>query len=178
MASSPTIAVFSGIVGAHANRAQVFAQAGSFFARKGAHLVAVEGVAGLPLTTLSAARTAHGHIEIVVSPRFEVPKALAEVTVTRAVTLDERMALLRQKADVIAVLPGALPLANDLYQSSLRNPGAPPVILLNHENAFEVLRGFVVDVLVHNHPNPDRVMQVADSLDDMWNRIQRLLAQN
>ncbi|MCB1516028.1 MAG: hypothetical protein KDJ19_00190 [Hyphomicrobiaceae bacterium] len=174
MARSPTIAVFSGIGGAHASRAQVFAQAGSFLAKKGARLMAVEGVAGLPLTTLSAARSASAEIEIVVSDVFQVPKALSEASVIRSANLEDRMRIMRERADAIAVLPGALALANDLYRATLMEPGVPPVILLNHDNAFEVLRGFVVDVFTHNHPNPDRVMQVADSLEDMWNRIQRL----
>lgn len=174
MAKSPTIAVFSGIGGAHASRAQVFAQAGTFLAKKGVRLVAVEGVGGLPLTTLSAARSASAEIEIIVSDTFQVPKALSEAGVTRSAKLEDRMRIMRERADVIAVLPGALALANDLYRATLTEPNVPPVILLNHDNAFEVLRGFVVDVFTHDHPDPDRVMQVADNLDDLWNRIQRL----
>lgn len=174
-ATQKTIAIFGGGRAQNdANRSLILTQAGTFFAKKNAKLVCMQGEGGLPMVALGAARAAGGDIEIIVADDFEIPKALGEVKITRENDIAMRYKLTSQKVQAIVALPGGLSLANDLFQISMNQTTACPTILLNHENAFEVLRGFFADVLVHDHPNAEGAMQVADSLDDVWNRVTRL----
>lgn len=170
----PIIAIFGGgRVQNDASRSLILTQAGTFFAKKNVKLVCMQGRGGLPMVALGAARAAGGDIEIIVAEDFDVPKALAEVNVTRESDLETRYSMTAEKVQAIVALPGGLSLANDLFQISMNRARSSPTILLNHENAFEVLRGFFADVLVHNHPNAEGALQVADSLDDVWNRVIR-----
>jgi hypothetical protein len=38
-----------------------------------------------------------------------------------------------------------------------------------------VLRGYAADVVSHSVPHHERLMQFSDSIEDLWNRVARLI---
>ena len=46
--------------------------------------------------------------------------------------------------------------------------------MLNRHKAFEVMRGYAVDVLSPGLPGYDKAIQFADTVEDLWSRISRL----
>ena len=74
-------------------------------------------------------------------------------------------------------------MGNKVYETiiprNVRISEAPsygkPVLLYNRNNAFEVLRGYVADVVSHSVRRHDRLIQFSDSIEDLWNRISRLV---
>ena len=49
--------------------------------------------------------------------------------------------------------------------------------LLNRNRAYEVLRGYAMDVVSHSLTNSDRLVLFADTVEDLWARLDRALAQ-
>ena len=46
-----------------------------------------------------------------------------------------------------------------------------PVVLLNRNRAFEVMRGMSQDVLSHSVKQYDRMAVFTDNIEDLWNRV-------
>jgi hypothetical protein len=77
-------------------------------------------------------------------------------------------------ADGFIGLPGSLASAASLYGvwvAAGAAGGRKPVVLLNRNRAFEVMRGFTADVVSHSVRGHDRVIQFTDSIEDLWNRV-------
>ena len=90
----------------------------------------------------------------------------------------ERMARVAALADAFIGLPGSLASISSLYLIWTKAGGGgsgKPVVLYNRNNAFEVLRGYAADVLSHSIRHHDRIVQFADSVEDLWNRANRLV---
>ncbi|UXN73497.1 hypothetical protein N8D56_21985 [Devosia sp. A8/3-2] len=49
------------------------------------------------------------------------------------------------------------------------------MVMLNRHKAYEVMRGYAADVLSPGLPAHDRVVQFADSVEDLWSRVSRLV---
>jgi hypothetical protein len=47
--------------------------------------------------------------------------------------------------------------------------------MLNRHRAFEVMRGYAADVLSPGLPGFEKSIQFADTVDDLWNRVSRLI---
>jgi len=65
----------------------------------------------------------------------------------------------------------------DFYPLVAGGPTAgKPIVFYNRNNAFEVLRGYIADVVAHSVPHHERLVQFSDSIEDLWNRVNRLVA--
>jgi hypothetical protein len=81
---------------------------------------------------------------------------------------------------VFVGLPGSLASASELYKTWVRAGGGAsgkPVVLLNRNRAFEVMRGLAADVLSHSVKRQDRMMVFTDNVEDLWNRVAWALAE-
>lgn len=176
----PTLAVFASDKGpGDAERASIMSQAGTYFARKGARIVCLAEGRSVAIPLVTSARAVGGEIVVVGDEGFSLPRALSGVPLELFADQEARLARVGVLADAFVGLPGSLASISSLYLSWLRTgggAGGKPVVLYNRNNAFEVLRGFAADVLSHSVPHHDRLIQFSDSIEDLWNRIVRLLA--
>jgi predicted Rossmann-fold nucleotide-binding protein len=174
-ASRPTIAVFASDRGpGDPERASIMSQAGGLIARHGARIVSLaqEGALAVPLIT--SARAAGGDVLIVADDSVPLPEAMANVAIERYAEGEERLRRVATMADIFVGLPGSLQSAGDLYTCWVRagaGGSGKPVVLLNRNRAFEVMRGMAADVLSHSVRRHDRMVVFTESVEDLWNKI-------
>ena len=177
----PVLGVFASDFGpGDAERATIMSQAGSFLARKGAKLVclAEDGVVPVPLVT--SARTAGGEVVVIADAAYEEPSAFAGVKVEHLPAATDRVTRLATLAHLYVALPGSLASATSLFRTWVKGgSGAArkPVIFLDRNGAFKVLRGYAGDVLSNSLKGQDRYVQFADSVEDIWNKVNWLVDQ-
>jgi predicted Rossmann-fold nucleotide-binding protein len=164
-----------------AERSSIMQQAGTYFAGHGAQLIylAEGNTIGAPLIT--AARAAGGDVLLIADMDYTPPSALSDIEVERIADPDARLKRVAELADAFVGLPGSLATTAALYQSWLAAGGGEsgkPVVLLNRRGAFEILRGWSVDILAHGLSEPERIMQFSDTIEDLWTRVNRMLAAN
>ena len=176
----PTLAVFVAESGpGDAERASIMSQVGSLIARRGARIVSLAQGNAVAVPLITSARAIGGEVLIVGDDTVRLPAALSNVAIERLADREERLKRVAQLADVFVGLPGSLASAGDLYTCWVRaggGGGGKPVVLLNRNRAFEVVRGLAADVLSHVHKY-DRYVVFADSVDDLWNKIAHALAE-
>lgn len=179
--AAPIVAVFASDRGpGDPERASIMSQAGSYFARRGARLVCLAENGIIPVPLITAARTAGGSVEIVADATIVLPPALADVTITVLPERAERMARVAQLAEAYVALPGSLASASALFgtwAAAKAQGRTPPVVMLNRHKAYEVMRGYAADVLSPGLPGYDRAVQFADSIEDLWARLSRLVTE-
>lgn len=177
----PTLAVFASDRGPGSpERASIMSQAGTYFARRGAAILCLEQNNLIPVPLITSARAARGQVTIVAAPAFNPPRALSSVPIERIADPEERLSYLGRHAHGFVGLPGSLASVAALYGSWVRAGGAEsrkPVVFVNRNNAFEVIRGFAADVLSHSVSHSERLMQFADSVEDAWARLARLIGE-
>lgn len=170
-----TLAIFASDKGpGDAERASVMTQTGAYLAKRGAKLICLSDGDALPVPMITSARAAGGQVEVFSDKAFQLPSALKDIGQTRIVDRQERLAQFALAADCFVGLPGSLASITNLFFTTLNLGGGKPVVLFNHHNAFEVIRGFSVDVLAHGKPSAEQSFQIADSLDDVWNKVSRM----
>lgn len=175
--SGHTLAIFASENGpGDAERASIMSQVGSFLAKKGARLVCSASGDGLCIPLINSAVAAGGEVLIVSCPQSEVPEALSGIKVERFDTKEAEQRRISEIADALVGLPGSLRSVTSLYETWLQSDGKLPVTLLNRNRAYEVMRGFAVDVLSHSLKDWENSLQIADNVDDMWNRLTRTFA--
>lgn len=175
----PVLAVFASDKGpGDPERSSIMSQAGLYFARKGARILALSEQGILPVPLITSARAAGGEVSVIGEQDASLPAALTEVPLERIADRPARLRRVAELADAVVGLPGSLASASDLYGTwvAARRLGGKPVILLNRNRAFEVLRGFAADVLSHDVPHSERFVQFADSVEDVWTRVTRVLS--
>jgi hypothetical protein len=171
----PTLAVFASDRGpGDPERSSLMSFAGNMIARRNARLVSVahDGYIAVPLVT--GARVANGDVLLVADQTTVLPSALADVPMERFATDEERLRRIGELADAFVGLPGSLESAGDLFKSWVRAGGGAsgkPVVLLNRNRAFEVMRGMAVDILSHSVSRQERMLVFTDNHEDLWNRI-------
>ena len=179
--ATPVIAVFASDKGpGDPERASIMSQAGSYFAKRGARIVCLAENGIIPVPLITAARTAGGSVEIVADMTIVLPPALAGVTMDVLPEKGERLARVAQTAEAYVALPGSLASASALFGTwaAARAQGrTPPVVMLNRHKAYEVMRGYAADVLSPGLPGYDRAVQFADTIEDLWARLSRLVAE-
>src|SRR6187402_71192 len=124
-------------------------QVGSLLARRGVRILC-SGENYLPVPLITSARSAGGEVMVVADSDIAVPPALRGVAIERLAEPDDRIARIAELADGFVGLPGSLSSAAGLYRSWAASGGGgsgKPVILLNRNRAFEVMRGMSADVL-------------------------------
>lgn len=180
-AATPMLAVFASDRGpGDAERASIMTQAGSYFARRGARIVCLAEQGVIPVPLLTAARAAGGMVQIVADAGSVLPAALSGVTMEVIPDRAARLARVGQLAEAYVALPGSLASATALFGTwaAARAEGrTPPVVMLNRHRAFEVLRGYAADVLSPGLAGYERAVQFADSIEDLWARLSRLIAE-
>ena len=177
-AGRPTLAVFASDRGpGDAERASIMSQVGSYFARKGARIVCLAEGRSVAIPLVTSARANGGEIIVISDEEFSLPRALANIPLEQLADTDARLSRLASLADVFVGLPGSLASISSLYLTWLKaaaGTARKPVVLYNRNNAFEVLRGYSADILSHSIPHHDRLIQFADNVEDLWNRVNRL----
>ncbi|VAW16618.1 hypothetical protein MNBD_ALPHA12-236 [hydrothermal vent metagenome] len=178
MAKTPkiTLAIFASDKGpGDAERSSIMSQAGAYFAKRGAKLVCLAQKDTMPLPVITSARTAGGEVELIADQNYVLPPALKNIALQRIEGTKERLAKISAMVDCFVGLPGSLQSVTNLYFSVASVELNKPVVLLNHNNAFEIVRGFSVDVFAHTNPKAYKNIQFADNIEDLWNKISRQL---
>ncbi|HVX80494.1 MAG: hypothetical protein ACTHOR_04680 [Devosia sp.] len=174
----PTLAVFASDRGpGDAERASIMSQVGSYFARRGARILCLSEGKSVAIPLVTSARANGGDVLVLGDEEFSLPRALASIPLETFSDDEARLARLAALADVFVGLPGSLASITSLYFTWLKaaeGEGRKPVVLYNRNNAFEVLRGYSADILSHSIPHHDRLIQFAESVEDLWNRVSRL----
>lgn len=173
----PVVAVFASDNGpGDPERASLMSEFGRVFGRRGARIICLAEDGAIPVPLITAARTAGGSVEVLADSSIVLPPALAEVPITVLPDDAERRAQLAATASVLVGLPGSLASATALFGAWSSATGLP-VVLLNRNKAFDVIRGFAADVMTPGLPGYDRKVQFADTVDDLWNRVASLAEQ-
>lgn len=171
----PTLAVFASDHGpGDPERASIMSQAGSILARRGARIVCLAEREAIAVPLITSARAAGGEVLIIADDELKIPAALAEVPIERISERESRLARIAALATVFVGLPGSLASASSLYSAWVRaggGAGGKPVVLLNRNRAFEVMRGMAADVLSHSVKRHDRFVVFTDSIEDLWNKV-------
>ena len=178
----PVLGIFASDQGpGDAERATIMSQAGSYLARKGAHLACVvDKPDDIPVPLLTSARTAGGAVTLIADEQFSEPNYLSGVTVEHIGTAEARIARLASMSALYVALPGSLSSAIGLYRTWVQGGGGPgrkPVVFLDRHGAFKVMRGYAADVLSTSVKGHDRYLQFADSIEDLWNKVVWLIDQ-
>ena len=172
------IAVFASDKGpGDPERASIMAQAGSYFARKGARLICLAEDGVIPVPLITAARHEGGQVMLVADETIVLPLALEDIPIEHLPDAAQRTARVAASADAFVGLPGSLASTSRLYAAWVAAGGGAkgkPVVLLNRHKAFEVVRGFAADVLSHGVRGQDRMIQFADTVEDLWSRVSRM----
>jgi len=177
--ASPVVAVFASDKGpGDPERASIMSQAGTYFAKRGARLLCLAENGVVPVPLITAARAAGGQVQVVGDTSVVLPPALNGVTMEALATREERFARMAQLAHAYVALPGSLASASALFGAwaAAKSQGkAPPVLMLNRHKAYEVMRGYAADVLSPGLAGYERSVQFADSIEDLWARLSRLV---
>lgn len=180
-ATAPVIAVFASDKGpGDPERASIMSQAGTYFARRGARIVCLAENGIIPVPLITAARTAGGGVQIVADANIVLPRALAGVTMDVLADRAERQLRVAELAEAYVALPGSLASASALFGTwtTAKAMGRrPPVVMLNRHKAYEVMRGYAADVLSPGLAGYDRAVQFADTIEDLWARLSRLVVE-
>ena len=177
--SGPVLAIFASSKGpGDAERASLMSQAGSYFAKRGAQLLCLAENGNLPIPLITAARAAGGMVQVVADTTIVLPPALSDVTMQVLEQQSARFERISELAEGLVALPGSLASATEMFGvwSAGKLAGRiRPVVMLNRHKAFEVMRGYAVDVLSPGLPGYDRAIQFADNIEDLWSRISRMV---
>ena len=149
-------------------------QAGSLIARRRARIVCLAEDGIIPVPLITSARAAGGDVLVVADEDTLMPSALTDLPLERLASEEARLVRLAGLADLFVGLPGSLASTAALYRCWVRAGGGAsgkPVVLLNRNRAFEVMRGMAADVLSHSLRRHDRMVSFTDSIDDLWHRI-------
>lgn len=179
MSASVTLAVFASEKGpGDAARASIMSEAGSFLAKKGVRILCPIGVDGINVPLVKSARSAGGEVLFFGDEDFVAPKGLSDIVAERFAAPAQLQERLHTLTDAYLGLPGSLSSVTSLFETWNSNGGQKPVALLNRNRAYELMRGFAVDILAQGKPNWERSLQVSDNMDDLWNRLTKMLARN
>lgn len=180
-ARGPTIAVFASDEGpGDPERSSLMSLAGGLIARHGARIVCLAQGRSVAVPLITSARAAGGEVLIIADEAVHVPGALSGIPVERLAEPEDRLRRVAALADMFVGLPGSLASAGDLYKAWVRAGGGAsgkPVVLLNRNRAFEVMRGLAADVLSHSVRRQDRMVVFTDNPEDLWNKIAWALAE-
>lgn len=178
----PLLAVFASDRGpGDPERASIMSQAGTLIARRGAAIVCLAEGGALPVPLIASARAAGGEVSVIADGSVALPSALHGVPVEVIADPEARLQRIAGAANLFVGLPGSLASAGNLYKAWVRAGGGgsgKPVVLLNRNRAFEVMRGMAADVLSHSVKRQDRMVVFTDNIEDLWNKIAWALSES
>ncbi len=176
MTKKISLAIFASDQGqGDSERGAIMMQVGSFLASKKVDFIclAQNGVLCTPLIT--SARSAGANIKIISDDEFIIPKNLNDIELERIGQEQDRFKRIGELSDVFVGLPGSLLSAKFLFEVWSANQREIPVMLLNKNKSFEFMRGFMQDIVSHKVKNLDKIISQTDNIEDMWNRLAKLV---
>lgn len=175
MVAITTVTVFADC-GVTPHQAQ-YRHVGEAVARKKAHLICIACNGEWPRALVDTA-LAHGGKVTVCTSGDKSPDVPRGVNVEVATDVQSAALKAASLGQVLIALPGGLAAAATLYNAWADIGGSEsgkPVGLLNRNNAFEVVRGFLTDIAGVGLGGIDHLVQVSDNFDDLWHRLNRAL---
>lgn len=176
MVANPTLVIFASDKGpGDATRTDIMSQAGSLLAKHGAKLVCLVESDDIPVPLLKSACAKGAEIELIADKEYILPNVLQNITTRVILDRAGRLAMLEKLADCFVILPGSLATATSHFLTikELRTP--VPMVFLNQNNAFEIVRGFSADVFAHTFQQAHKNMLFAENVDEIWDYISKLL---
>lgn len=171
-----TLAVFASDKGpGDAERSSIMSQVGTFLAGQGVRIVCPVHAEGLCVPLINSAKSAGGDVLVIAGEKFTMPSALSDITVETFVSKGEKQQRIGALCDAFIGLPGSLGSVISLYETWVGTGGVKPVSLLNRNRAYEVLRGFAVDIISNSMSDWERHLQFSETIEDMWSRLNRTL---
>ena len=169
----PMLALFASNAGpGDAQRSSIMSQVGTLLAKRGARIVCLAEPKLETLPLITSARAAGGEVTIIAGDDFVAPSALSGVPLERLPGPEARLFRIATLADGFVGLPGSLASSATLYRAWVKaGPGTKPMILLNRNRAFEVIRGFMGDIVSHSVRHSERKVAISETVDDLWNKI-------
>lgn len=158
--------------------ARALSQAGTLFGKGKARIVclAEDGVYCRPLVT--AACGAGGQVLILSDGSVELKGLAKDVKVEVIGDAEARWQRMSDLSDALVGFPASLPAVRALFGTWVLAGGGSsgkPVALLNRNRAYEVVRGYTMDVLAHSLATADRLLFFADTADELWSKLQKAL---
>jgi hypothetical protein len=176
MASGFAVAVFADL-GETRYRA-LYRQAGGVIAARGGTLIVLPRAGQYAHHLVEGTLAGGGRAVLVGHPRDLPTLAPEGATIEKLEPDAGARAHAGAMADAFVGLPGKLDPTAELYRTWLAAGGAAsgkPIGFVNRKHAFEVVRGFVHDVLAVGKPGADRSVQFADNFEDLWSRLSRVV---
>lgn len=175
-AKNLTLVVFASDQGpGDATRASIMSQTGNLLAKRGAKIICMAEKGDIPLPLLTSACAAGGQVELICDAECELPDGLKNLTTQEIPDRTERLKLLAQSADCFIGLPGSLATSTSHFLTIAELGANTPMVFLNQNNAYEILRGFSADVFVHSFQKAHRNVQFAETVEDIWVKVAKLL---
>jgi len=170
-----TVVVFASDQGpGDAERTAIMSQTGNILAKQKAKIIALVQDDLLPLPLLTSARLAGADIELICDKEIDLPTALKDIDKTIIEDTAERHKALAQVADCFIGLPGSLASATGFFLTVADLGASKPMVFLNKNRAFEILRGISVDVLAHSFHKAHRNIQFVETVDEIWPKVEKL----
>lgn len=174
---NPTLVVFASDQGpGDAARTSIMSQVGSLLAKNGAKLVCLAENDIVPLPFLTSARAAGGEVELMCDAEYALPTSLEGITVQIIAKREARLSALAEMANCFIGLPGSLASVTAHYMTIAQLGAKTPMVFLNQNNAYEIVRGFSADVFVHTFQEAHRKVQFVENIEEIWPRVVRLLS--
>ena len=178
-AQGPSLAVFAdATLSGDADYTRVLSNAGTLFARNGARLICLAEGGAYCRPLVVAARAAGGAVTLLSDGSHDSARLVDGCTVEAIEDEEVRYQHLADLADAFVGFPAGLMQVRALFNAwVMAGAGASgkPVALLNRNRAYEVLRGYFVDVVTHSLADSDRLTVFADTPEDLWNELQQVL---
>ncbi len=178
---APVLAVFADATApGDADFPRVLSAAGTLLGEAGVQIacLSANGVYCRPLVV--AARAAGAEVTIISDGALDARELAAGTHVEVIAEEDARFQHLSEAADAFVGFPAGIATVRALFNVWVLAGGGSsgkPVALLNRNRAYEVLRGYAMDVVSHSLTNSDRLLFFADTVEELWARLERALAQ-
>lgn len=159
--------------------ARIMTLAGTLFARNKTAIVclAENGAHCRPL--VAACRAAGGEVRVLSDGSVNASALSDGVRIEIIADADARLQRMSDLSDALVGFPASLAAVASLFNVWVLAGGGSsgkPVALLNRNRAYEVVRGYAMDVLSHSLSNAERLMFFADTVEELWNKLQKALA--
>lgn len=177
----PVLAVFADATApGDADFPRMLSAAGTLFGEVGVRIVCLSASGAYCRPLVVAARAAGAEVTIISDGELDAGELAAGVHVEVIAEEDARFLHISETVDAFVGFPAGIATVRALFNVWVLAGGGSsgkPVALLNRNRAYEVMRGYAMDVLSHSLSNSDRLLLFADTVEDLWTRLERALAQ-
>jgi len=170
-----TVVVFASDQGpGDAERTAIMSQTGNLLAKQKARIICLAQNNLFPLPLLTSAHLAGADIELICDKEIDLPVALKDIDKTIIEDAAERHKALAQVADCFIGLPGSLASATSFFLTIADLSASKPMVFLNKNRAYEIVRGICVDVFAHSFHKAYRNIQFVETVDEIWPKVEKL----